>query len=84
VRYRVVMAITASKLRENVYRILDEVLETGEPVEIERKGRRLRLVPVEEPRRRRVKDLTPHPDAVIGDPGDLVDISWEHTWKPDP
>ena len=39
------MSITASKLRENVYRILDEVLATGVPVEIERNGRTLRIVP---------------------------------------
>ena len=38
------MVITASKLRENVYRILDQVLATGEPIEIERNGRRLLLV----------------------------------------
>ena len=31
------MPVTASKLRENIYRILDQVLETGVPVEIERR-----------------------------------------------
>jgi hypothetical protein len=38
------MPITASQLRQNVYRVLDQVLETGEPAEIERRGRRLRIV----------------------------------------
>lgn len=42
------MPLTASKLRENIYRVLDQVLETGEPVEIERNGRRLRIVAVEQ------------------------------------
>ena len=41
------MAITASRLRDNVYRILDEVLDTRRPVEIERRGQRLRIVPAE-------------------------------------
>ena len=36
--------ITASSLRQNIYTILDEVLETGVPVEIERKGQILRIV----------------------------------------
>ena len=35
------MALTASKLRENIYRVLDQVLETGEPVEIERAERQV-------------------------------------------
>ena len=39
------MKITASKLRENVYNILDHALETGVPVEVERKGRILKIVP---------------------------------------
>lgn len=43
------MKITASKLRENIYRVLDQVVETGVPVEIERRGRRLKIVPADEP-----------------------------------
>src|ERR1035438_4109741 len=43
------MRVTASKLRENVYKILDEAIETGVPVEIVRKGVVLRIVP-EQPR----------------------------------
>jgi len=41
------VAIKASTLRENLDRILAEVLETGEPVEIEHRGEILRIVPVE-------------------------------------
>ena len=38
-------AISATKLRRNLYDILDSVLDTGIPVEVERNGRRLRIVP---------------------------------------
>jgi len=31
------MQITASKLRENIYRILDQAIATGAPVEVLRK-----------------------------------------------
>jgi prevent-host-death family protein len=41
------MAITASRLRANVCKVVDEVLDTGTPAEIERRGRRLRIVPAE-------------------------------------
>ncbi len=41
------MKLTATKLRENIYAILDQILATGEPVEIERNGRTLRLQAVD-------------------------------------
>ena len=37
------MRLTASKLRENIYRILDEAIATGAPVEVVRKGTVLRI-----------------------------------------
>ena len=33
------MAITASKLRENIYRLLDQFLNTGVPIEVKRRGK---------------------------------------------
>jgi len=41
------MSLTASKLRENLYKVLDEVLETGVAVEIRRRGKILKIVPAE-------------------------------------
>ena len=36
--------ISAARLRQNLYNYLDSVLETGIPVEIERKGKTLMIV----------------------------------------
>lgn len=74
------MVVTASKLRENVYRILDEVLETGVPVEIERRGRRLRIVAVDAPSP--LDRLVPRIDVIVGDPDDLVHVDWSGEWRP--
>ncbi len=38
------MAITASKLRENIYRLLDQVLNTGVPIEVKRRGKILKII----------------------------------------
>ncbi len=76
------MTVTASELRQNIYRLLDRVLETGEPLEIERKGRRLRVIADDQPSR--VAALRPHPDAVVGDPDDLVHVDWTGEWRPGP
>lgn len=73
------MRITASKLRENVYRILDEVLATGVPVEIERKGRLLRVVPVQPASR---LEKLERRGFVLADPEALVHLDWSGEWRP--
>ena len=75
------MTVTASKLREDIYKILDTVLATGEPVKIERKGRVLRIVADPPPGSRlsRIKKR----DFIVGDPEDLVEIDWSKEWNPD-
>jgi len=76
------MALTASKLRENVYRILDQVLETGVPVEITRGRRKLKIVPVGERPKGKLDRLKPRPDALVGDPEELVHLDWSAEWRP--
>jgi len=74
------MVITASELRQNIYKLLDQVLDSGVPLEIERNGRRLRVVPVDAPSK--LDRLIEHPDLIVGDPEDLVHIDWSHEWRP--
>ncbi len=74
------MVLTASKLRENIYRLLDHALETGEVIEIERNGRKLRIVP--DGSRTRLDRLVPRPETVVGDSESLVHADWSGEWKP--
>ena len=73
------MKVTASKLRQDIYRILDQILETGVPVEIERKGRVLKIVPVTPPSK--LGNLVAR-DCIPGDPEELVQIDWSTEWRP--
>lgn len=70
------MKVTASQLRQNVYRLLDEVLDSGVPLEIERRGKLLRVVPVTPPNK--LGRLVPHPQAIVGDPEDFVHLDWSN------
>lgn len=72
------MAMTASKLRQDIYRILDQVIETGEPVIVERHGRRIRITAEETPSR--IGSLVRRPDVVVGDSGDFVHLDWSSEW----
>jgi hypothetical protein len=76
------MALSASKLRANVYRLLDDVLETGQPLEIERNGKILVIAPKE---KESIWDRLPRREgAIIGDPDELIHIDWSSEWNPDP
>lgn len=76
------MALSASKLRANVYRLLDEVLETGKPLEIERNGKTLLITPKE---RESIWDRLPRREGfIVGDPDELIHIDWSSEWNPDP
>jgi hypothetical protein len=76
------VTVSASKLREDIYNILDGILATGEPVEIERKGRVLRIV-AEAPPASRVERMKKRPGLINGDPGDLAEIDWSSNWNPE-
>lgn len=71
------MSVTASALRQNIYAILDQALETGVPVEIQRKGRILRIIP--EKKKSLLDNLKKH-DFIVGDPDDLIHIDWSAEW----
>ncbi len=65
-----------------MYRILDEVVATGTPVDFVRNGYLLRIVQVDDEARLKLSRLEPHPDAVVGDPESIVDIDWSDEWRP--
>jgi hypothetical protein len=74
------LVVTASGLRADVYRILDRVIETGVPAEIERKGRILRIV-ADQPSSR-LDRLPPRPGYIKGDPDGLIHVDWSGAWRP--
>lgn len=69
--------LSATKLRENLYAVLDEVLATGSAAVVERKGRLIRIVPDAAPSR--LARLERH-DAIVGDPEGLVHLDWSSAW----
>ena len=72
------MRVTASKLRENVYRILDEAIETGVPVEVIRKGRVLKIVP-DKPVSK-LDRLRKRKNVFVGNVEDIIGMDWSKEW----
>lgn len=67
-------------IQEDILQLLDKVLSTGVPVEIERKGKRLLISPAK--KRRELDCLEKHPEFIVGNPDDLVHIDWSSEWSP--
>jgi hypothetical protein len=67
------MAIKATKLRQNLYQLLDEVLESGKILEIERKGKILTIRP---PLVKSKFDQLENHSTIKGNPNDLISIDW--------
>jgi len=73
--------ISATQLRANIYQLLDQVAQTGEAIEIERKGTLLRIVPAE--RRTLAALFPPDPELIRGDPADLASLDHSDLWSED-
>jgi hypothetical protein len=75
--------ITVTELRSDLYNKIDHVIATGLPLEIERKGHIVKIMidPTTKASSKVTKvskwsRLTPHPDCIVGDPEDLMNINW--------
>ncbi len=75
------MTITATKLRADLYRVIDDVIKKGVPVEVELRGRKVRIVPAEP--RDKLATLVKRPGVTIRDPGRLPRIKTfdERKWR---
>ena len=69
---------SARNNQKDIFQILDKVAETGIPLEIKRRGKRLIICPAEN----KLDRLEPHPEFIVGNPDDLVHIDWSTEWKP--
>lgn len=75
------MAITATQLRADIYNLLDQVVETGEPLEMGPKGATVRLVP-SMPINGLTK-LAPMPGLNVVGPDAIVGVDESDCWTPE-
>lgn len=67
------MKVSATQLRQNLYNLLDQVISTGIPLEIERNGKVLKIIPPN--KNNKLDNLEPH-DVINGSPEDIVHVDW--------
>ena len=71
--------ITPTKLRDNIYNILDLILETGIPITIVRNGKKLTISPEENQKKNKLDNLVKR-DVYNCDPDDLISTDWSKYW----
>ena len=76
--------VSATRLRADLYQLLDRVLETGEALEVTRSEGTLVIKRSTSNRRgaSRKKKPSTNPDLIVGDPDELVHFDWSRFWKP--
>lgn len=74
------MTITPTYFRKNLFSLLDEILKSGKTLELNRNGQIIKIMPTK--KANKLKRLIAHPDAVIGDSDDFINMSWSGEWKP--
>ncbi len=74
------VAMSLTSLRGKLFKVVDEVIRTGIPAEIERKGQRVKIVP--ETKKSKLDNLKPH-DCIVGDPDDLIALKVAPWHEPD-
>lgn len=70
--------LTITNLRSNIYKIIDEVIETGIPKTINRKGHKVKIV-VDDENRSKFNNLEKH-NSIICDPNLLITEKC-YTWS---
>jgi hypothetical protein len=73
------MTVTASVLRKDIYHLLDQVLETGKPLEVKRKSGTVKIVAGKT--LTKLERLKKH-DCIQGNPEELVHSDWSGEWNP--
>ena len=71
--------LSLTEMRADLYKIMDRVLDTGVPVEIERRGRKIRIIPVAP--KSKLDNLVKRPGTIVGDPEAIVHMDWSDEWS---
>ena len=71
--------LTLTAFRQRLFKIVDRVIQTGIPVEIERHGHRLKIVLDDPPKK--LANLRPH-NSIVGNADDLVALQTDQ-WPKD-
>jgi len=81
INWVVIMAVSLTELRANLFKLVDQVIASGKPLEIERHGVSVKIVAA--PQGKKLGRLKPHHNVVNGELDDIVHMDWSTNWDED-
>lgn len=72
-------SISLTELRGKLYQLIDQTIETGIPIEIERKGHTLKISLEKAPAK--MDRLIKRPETIIHKNDDLIQTDWMKDWN---
>jgi PHD/YefM family antitoxin component YafN of YafNO toxin-antitoxin module len=73
------MSLTLTELRADLYKVVDQIIETGIPVEVQRNGHKIKIILADGPSK--LERLSLKTNVINEDPEDLVHCDWLHEWS---
>lgn len=71
--------LTLTELRADLYKVVDQIIETGIPIEVLRNGHKIKIILDDGPSK--LERLVRRPDVINGDPESLVHCDWLSEWS---
>jgi Antitoxin Phd_YefM, type II toxin-antitoxin system len=72
-------AITLTELRADLYKVVDQIIQTGVPVEVQRNGHKIKIILADGSSK--LERLTQRTGVMHGDPEDIVHCDWLQEWS---
>jgi len=73
------MSLTVTELRADLYTVVDQIIETGIPVEVLRNGHKIKIILADGPSK--LERLIYKTDVINNDPESIVHCDWMKEWS---
>lgn len=78
-KWGLTMSLSLTELRNNLYKIVDQVIETGIPVEVTRNNHKIKIILSDGPSK--LERLSVRQNVFNDDPESIVNCNWISEWS---
>lgn len=72
-------SLTLTELRSDLYKVVDQIIDTGIPVEVMRNGHKIKIVLADGPSK--LERLVRRENVINGEPDSIVHSDWFSEWS---